>query len=311
VVWFASQRKFFLLLPLIFLLSASAAFAQGTAFTFQGKLSDSGSPVNGSFDMQFKLFDAPFDPDHPNSSTQIGPTIPMGTPLVVQVTNGVFTVQLDFGATALPGDDRFLEIGIRRNSAEPYTPLLPRSKITSSPYAIRSLNATDADGLSSACVGCILSSHINSVDASKLTGTLPASAISASSLPAGNGNYIQTNPSSPQSGDFNINGSGTVGGTVSANIVNATTQYNIVSPATGSSVRLLGISGFGDTNTFLGRDAAALNPTGNFNSFFGNGSGRNTQGGSNNSFFGSGSGNSNQTGLDNSFFGRNAGFSST
>jgi hypothetical protein len=54
-------------------------------------------------------------------------------------------VQLDFGSAALPGSDRFLEIGVRRNNAEPYTVLSPRSKITSSPYAIRSLNATNAE----------------------------------------------------------------------------------------------------------------------------------------------------------------------
>jgi YVTN family beta-propeller protein len=313
--YFTNKRKIFLMLPLILLLSAGAAFAQGTAFTFQGKLGNAGSPVS-ALDMQFKLFDAA-DPN-PNNSHQIGRTITLNDPLV-QVTNGVFTVQLDFCAdsdpgcvNSLSGADRFLEIGLRRNDTDPYTVLAPRSKITSSPYAIRSLNATDADKLSSACVGCIQSSHINSVDASKLTGTIPSSAIAASSLPAGSTNYIQnTTSTTPQSGDFNINGSGTARGTLSGNIVNATTQYNILSPALGRSVRVLAVSGLAETNTFLGRDAGALNPTGNFNSFFGNGAGRSNQAGGNNSFFGSGAGNSNQAGLDNSFFGRNAGFSST
>src|SRR5258708_24613395 len=105
--YFTNQRKIFLLLPLIILFSAGTAFAQGTAFTFQGKLGDSGSPVNATIDMQFKLFDA----GDPNSSAQIGTTITLNSPLV-QVTNGIFTVQLDFGASALPGADRFLEIGI-------------------------------------------------------------------------------------------------------------------------------------------------------------------------------------------------------
>src|SRR5438270_10714866 len=108
--YFTNQRRILLLLPLIVLLSTGAALAQGTAFTFQGKLGDSGSPVNGSFDMQFKLFDG----SDPQTSSQIGTTIIMNNPLV-QVTNGIFTVQLDFGQAALPGDDRFLEIGIRRN----------------------------------------------------------------------------------------------------------------------------------------------------------------------------------------------------
>jgi hypothetical protein len=224
--YFADRQKFFLLLPLIVLLGAGTAFAQGTAFTFQGKLGGSGSPVNGSFDMQFKLFDGA----DPSSSNQIGTTITLDNP-PVQVTNGVFTVQLDFGAAALPGAERFLQIGIRINSGEPYTLLSPRSKITSAPYAIRSRNASAADGLSSACVGCIQSSQISSVDASKLTGALPPTAISASSLPAGSTNYIQVNPQSPQSGSFNVGGNGSVAGTLNAGIVNAATQYNIVSPA--------------------------------------------------------------------------------
>src|SRR5213082_2226178 len=201
--YFTNQRRIFLLLPLIVLLSTGAALAQGTAFTFQGKLGDSGSPVNGTLDMQFKLFDA--------SSTQISTT--MNNPLV-QVTNGVFTVQLDFGAAALPGADRFLEIGIRRNSTDPYTVLAPRSKITSSPYAIRSLKAMSADSLSTTCVGCIQSAQINSVDASKLTGTIPSSAISASNLPAGSNSYIQNNPANQQTGNFNISGAGIIGGSV-------------------------------------------------------------------------------------------------
>lgn len=209
------HRKIFLLLPLILLLGAGAAFAQGTSFTFQGKLGDSGSPVSGSFDMQFKLFAAETCPQAPCTPivTPITFDGTNGNPPLVTVTNGVFTVQLNFGSAALPGADRFLEIGVRRNSAEPYAVLSPRSKITSSPYAIRSLNATNAtkaDGMSTNCVGCIQSSHINSVDASKLTGTLPASAIAASSLPAGSGNYIQ-NATSPQTANFNVSGNGVVG----------------------------------------------------------------------------------------------------
>lgn len=288
------HRKIFLLLPLILLLSASAAVAQGTAFTFQGKLGNAGSPVNGAFDMQFKLFDAA----DPNSSSQIGTTITLNNPLV-QVTNGIFTVQLDFGAAALPGSDRFLEIGVRGNSAEPYSLLTPRSKITSSPYAIRSLNATGADGMSPACVGCIQNSQINSVDANKLTGTLPSSLFSGSSLPAGSGNYIQTNPPSPQSANFNISGNGTIGGTVNGNAVNAMTQYNL-----GNS-RIL--SAPGGSNLFVGSGAGLSNTAGNFNSFFGLDAGRSNATGASNSFFGAKAGSDNSDGSFNAFYGVNAG----
>ena len=32
--------------------------AQGTGFAYQGKLADNGNPANGTFDLQFTLFDA-------------------------------------------------------------------------------------------------------------------------------------------------------------------------------------------------------------------------------------------------------------
>ena len=37
---------------------AAAVLAQTSVFTYQGKLNDGGIPANGSYDMQFKLFDA-------------------------------------------------------------------------------------------------------------------------------------------------------------------------------------------------------------------------------------------------------------
>ena len=83
------KRSFFLSIPLVFLFSAGAAFAQGTSFTFQGRLGSAGSPVNDSFDMQFKLFADPTCPPAPAACTPIATITMDGTigPLV-QVTNG-------------------------------------------------------------------------------------------------------------------------------------------------------------------------------------------------------------------------------
>src|SRR5262245_52080823 len=95
-------------LSVICILSVSSftgnANAQTTAITYQGKLSDNGAPANSTYDLQFKLFDAIA------GGAQIGATL---TKTTVQVTNGVFTVQLDFGVNAFSGADRFLEIGVR------------------------------------------------------------------------------------------------------------------------------------------------------------------------------------------------------
>src|SRR5205823_14380438 len=82
-------------------LSAGTALAQtavGTAFTYQGQLKQSGSPVNATFnDMVFKLWN---DPTAIAPANQVGPTLTTdglaGDPAPVNVTNGLFTVQLDF-----------------------------------------------------------------------------------------------------------------------------------------------------------------------------------------------------------------------
>jgi hypothetical protein len=132
------------------LIGVGAVRAQTTAFTYQGKLTDGGSPADGTYDLQFQLFDAVA------AGNQIGSTLAQ---LSVPVTNGAFTAQLDFGAAAFPGDDRFLEIGVRPGgSAAAYTVLSPRTQITSTPYAVRAASAASVDGLS----GGMLSA--NSVD---------------------------------------------------------------------------------------------------------------------------------------------------
>ena len=79
----------------LLLLVASPVLGQTTAFTSQGRLSDGGAPANGSYDLQFKLFDTA----SVGAGTQVGSTI---TNSAVTVTGGVFTAQLDFGAGAFP-----------------------------------------------------------------------------------------------------------------------------------------------------------------------------------------------------------------
>ena len=81
----------YLALALEFVVITSAAFAQGTAFTYQGKLTDSGNLANGQYDFQFKLFDAL------TAGTQLGATQTLSP---VPVTNSIFTVSLDFGVCA-------------------------------------------------------------------------------------------------------------------------------------------------------------------------------------------------------------------
>src|SRR5438445_2341124 len=159
---------------LAFLLAATSAFAQTSGFTYQGKLTDGGTAANGNYDLQFALFDSL------SGGVQIGSTQTVGN---VTVSNGVFIVTLDLGATSFPGPNRFLEISARPTGSGAFTLLTPRQQVTSTPYAVRSasassaFNATYADALSTACSGCISTSQIGSVAASTLVGTIPVNAV--------------------------------------------------------------------------------------------------------------------------------------
>src|SRR5262249_16354134 len=137
--------------------------------------------------------------------------------------------------------------------------------------------------------------------------------------PAGSTNYIQNGTSQQASSNFNISGSGTAGGILSGNIVNATTQYNL------NGVRVFTVNGaysdsttnFTATNTFAGEGAGVntktdpLSMNGLFNSFYGAGAGQANTTGQRNAFFGYQAGFSNTTGVNNAFFGYQAGTSNT
>ncbi len=107
--------------------------ALGTAFTYQGQLQQSGAPANGLCDFRFGVFGAV------SGGTQLGGTQALDA---VAVTNGVFTVQLDFGAVPFGGDLRWLEIAVRCPAGSgSYITLLPRQPITPTPYALYASNA--------------------------------------------------------------------------------------------------------------------------------------------------------------------------
>jgi hypothetical protein len=111
------------------------ATAQGTAFNYQGHLIDSGSPANGSYDLRFALYNASA------SGTMFG----MVTNPATVVSNGIFTVTLDFGA-AFNGSNYWLEIAAETNGGGGFTILSPRQSILPVPYAIFANTAGNLSG---------------------------------------------------------------------------------------------------------------------------------------------------------------------
>jgi uncharacterized coiled-coil protein SlyX len=105
----------------------STAHAQGTGFTYQGRLNNSSGPANGSYDLKFTLFNT-----NVTGVAYAGPV----TNSAVAVTNGLLTTAVDFGAGIFNGGTNWLEIAVRTNGSASFGTLTPRQQLTPTPYAI-------------------------------------------------------------------------------------------------------------------------------------------------------------------------------
>ena len=127
---------FALLALLLTMAGAIADTPVGSAFTYQGNLSDGGTPATGIYDFQFRLFDAA------SGGNQESSTIVKQD---VNVSNGLFNVGLDFGTIAFKGDARWLEIGVRPGSSTgSFTVLSPLQPVKPTPYAVYAPSAGTA-----------------------------------------------------------------------------------------------------------------------------------------------------------------------
>jgi hypothetical protein len=101
----------------------STAFAQGTAFTYQGRLTQGESAANGLYEFSFALYDAVTNGNVVGEPLTVAP---------VPVSNELFTATLDFGASAFMGADRWLEIVVTVfGSDQPVVTLAPRQAMPS------------------------------------------------------------------------------------------------------------------------------------------------------------------------------------
>lgn len=247
--------KSFILSALILLIVGSgAAYAQTSSFTYQGKLTDGGSNANGPYDFIFRLFTT--------GGTQVGTDVTVDD---VQVTAGVFTVNLNFGSspfTSVTGN--FLEISVRPGaSTGAFTPLSPRQPITSSPYAVQTIRAASAAVADN-------TSQLGGVPAAQFVQTGDSRLSDDRNPTAGSGNYIQNTTATQATSNFNISGTG------AANIFNATTQYHIGGNrvlTSGLNNLYVGTAGVvaasGDNNTFVGNSAGSSNTLGSNNTLLG------------------------------------------
>jgi trimeric autotransporter adhesin len=143
----------------------------GTAFTYQGTLSDHGNAANGCYDLSFTVYDSATEP-----GVVAGPV----TNLMVGVTNGLFTTAIDFGQGVFGGDARWLELGVRSNGlAAGFSVLSPRQPLTAAPYARYAPAAGTATTAASATTAGAVT---GTIQASQLSGSIASSNIAPGSI---------------------------------------------------------------------------------------------------------------------------------
>ncbi len=223
-----------------FNLQLSTVHAQGTAFTYQGKLNDNGNPASGIYDLRFTVYDAVT-----NGNLVAGPLTNSAT----GVTNGLLAATLDFGSGVFTGPARWLELDVRTNGGGAFTTLLPLQQILPMPYAIMANTASNL-------LGTLPAAQLSgTLPATQLSGTIPLAQLSASVL-TNNASGVNLN------GTFSGNGAGLAGvpGTFTWQNVTGTNQQaqpntgylatnaaqvTITLPASPNVGDIVGVSGVG------------------------------------------------------------------
>lgn len=105
----------------------------GTAFTYQGRIKKDGNLVNGACNMTFSLW------DNSTGGTKLGEKSVSS----VVVNDGLFTVTLDFGASAFNGQKRYLGISVQCPAGTgSFVALSPYQELLAAPYAIHAQHAS-------------------------------------------------------------------------------------------------------------------------------------------------------------------------
>jgi hypothetical protein len=156
----------------------STAHAQGTAFTYQGRLDIAGVPASGTNDLTFTLYNAVTAGATVGTSNTFNDLV---------ITNGLFTVTLDFGAGAFNGAARWLQIAARPGvSAGAYTNLAPRQAITPSPYAVFAGGAAAAGVTGTLPAGALAGTYSGVVNFSNAANSFAGNGAGLTSLNANN-----------------------------------------------------------------------------------------------------------------------------
>lgn len=129
-----SRTKAFVAAVLLVAAPATIAATMGTSFTYQGQLKHEGIPVTGNAHIEFRVW----------KTASGGSSIGTSGPVSVDLVNGLFTTQVDFGAGIFDGDARWLEVRVEYPPGT-WTSLSPRQSITPTPYALMATVASELE----------------------------------------------------------------------------------------------------------------------------------------------------------------------
>jgi hypothetical protein len=180
-------------------LAAVGCLAQGTGFTYQGRLLDHGVPANGTYTFRFTLYDT-------GSNQVAGPL----TNASVAVSNGLMTAGLDFGAAVFDGSARWLQIDVSPGaSTGAFTTLAPWQPVTPTPYAIFAGTASGLAGGDSNVVAAVGDGrYIGSLTSNGTNTSLWSgnAQLQLTNVPSGSGQALELNawPSNANSDRFII-----------------------------------------------------------------------------------------------------------
>jgi len=206
---FQSTNAAMLLAGAVALLSMAASpsiAALDPGFSYQGELRLSGSAIDGDHDFRFRLY------ADETGGAGVGPVLSLNN---VPVTDGVFSVFLDFGAAAFASQPQFLEIDVRTSGAGPFQTLAPRTRLSTTPYAWAAADTLEdsVDG-ESIVAGSVGSGEINSAEVQRRIGnTCPGgqfitqiqedgTAVCASAAGGGSGWSLSGNAGTNAASDF-------------------------------------------------------------------------------------------------------------
>jgi hypothetical protein len=218
--------SFIFLIVISIITRYSTATAQGTAFTYQGRLNANGGPASGTYSLVFSLYAT-----NTGGTAVAGPVTNNG----VAVTNGLFMVTIDFGSGAWNGETNWLQIGVETNGSSPFTSLAPRQELTPTPYAIYSTTAGGLpalviqDGDDNGAPDLIGGSSLNYV---------PAGVVGATIGGGGATNFLNVAYSNSVTGDFGVVGGGS--GNLAGNAFYATVGGGNENTASGGDASVLG-----------------------------------------------------------------------